>query len=106
MHLVTMSSEYQTRLNMLDASKKRHQAYLEKGEIERANSEVREGSRICDRLGKNVVLEFYHLVCDTATEVRELKDLVQKNVIKCPNCDFVAMSKQSLNSHRGKKHKV
>lgn len=94
-------SDYQTRLNMLDASKRRYQAHLEKGEIEWANSEVREGSRICDRLGKNVVLEFMN----TANEVRELKELVQDNIIKCPDCDFVALNIHSLNSHRGKKHK-
>ena len=103
-----MSSEYQTRLNMLDASKRRHRAYLERGEIERANSEVREGSRICDRLGKNVIAEFYHLVCDTdtTTKVLELKELVQNNLIKCPKCDLVAKSTQSMNSHWGKKHKI
>lgn len=103
---MNMSSEYQTRLNMLDASKKRHRAYLERGEIERANSEVREGSRICDRLGKNVIAEFYYLVCDTATKVLELKELVQNNLIKCSKCDFVAKSTQSMNSHFGKKHKL
>jgi hypothetical protein len=87
---------------MLDASKKRHQAYLEKGEIEWANAEIREGSRICDRLGKNVVLEFMN----TANEVRELKELVQSNIIKCPDCKKSFLSVHGLNSHRGKKHKV
>lgn len=99
-------SDLITRNKLLDTSKQKYQAYLEKGDIRMANAIIRDASFNCDMLGKNVIAEFYHLVCDTATEVRELKDLVQKNVIKCPNCDFVAMSKQSLNSHRGKKHKV
>ena len=98
-------SEYQTRLNMLDASKKRHQAYLEKGQIEWANAEVREGSRICDRIGKNVILEFGSMIKQAANDIRELKSLVEDNRIICPDCGFLALNIHSLNSHRGKKHK-
>ena len=43
---------------------------------------------------------------DTTTKVLELKEIVQNNLIKCPKCDFVAKSTQSMNSHWGKKHKI
>ena len=99
-------SDFITRNKILEASKERFRVHHSKGEIEQANAIVRDASFVCNGLGKNVVVEFYHLVCDTATEVRELKEIVQNNVIKCPDCDFLAMSKQSLYSHRGKKHKL
>lgn len=95
-----------TRNKMLEASKERFRVYHSRGEVEMANSIIRDASFNCNKLGKNVVAEFYHLVCDTANEVRELKEMVQNNIIKCPDCDFLAMSIPSLNSHRGKKHKV
>ena len=94
-----------TRNKLLDASKQKYQAYLEKGDIRMANAIIRDASFICDRLGKNVIEEFCHLVYDTANEVRELREIKQNNLIKCPDCKFMAKSKQSLNSHRGKKHK-
>ena len=101
-------NNYQLWTQQLEHSKLLFAMLLKDGKIEQAHSIIRDASFVCNKLGKNVVAEFYHLVCDadTTTKVLELKELVQNNLIKCPKCDFVAKSTQSMNSHCGKKHKI
>lgn len=101
-------NNYQLWTQQLEHSKLLFAMLLKDGKIEQAHSIIGDTSFVCNKLGKNVVAEFYHLVCDadTTTKVLELKELVQNNLIKCPKCDFVAKSTQSMNSHWGKKHKI
>ena len=98
----------QLRTQQLEQSKQKFALLLKDGKIEQAHSIIRDATFVCNKLGRNVVAEFYHLVCDTntTTKVLELKEIVQNNLIKCPICDFVAKSTQSMNSHWGKKHKI
>ena len=101
-------NNYQLWTQQLEHSKQKFAMLLKDGKIEQAHSIIRDASFVCNKLGKNVVAEFYHMVfdADTTTKVLELKELVQNNLIKCPKCDFVVKSTQSMNSHWGKKHKI
>ena len=62
-------NNYQLRTQQLEQSKQKFALLLKDGKIEQAHSIIRDATFVCNKLGRNVVAEFYHLVCDTNTTV-------------------------------------
>jgi hypothetical protein len=101
-------SDHLIRMRTLDIAKKDFERYREKGEIEMANSTVRNASFICNQLGINVIDAFTSLTMvaeSTASIVKDLRETVEKNRVKCPHCAFTTvLGVQSMRAHIGRMH--
>lgn len=101
-------SDHLLRMKTLDAAKKKFERYRSEGDVDMANCVVRDVSFTCSRLGINVIDAFTSLTMvaeSTAHVVKDLRETVEKNRVKCPHCEFTTvLGIQSMRAHIGRKH--